>query len=131
MNKELKRAIATITIAIVIVALLTAMLLRMKSNADFFGGRNGQAPRATANPQKVGKDDFGHTWNLTVDSGEISCTTNKDGDLVTRFKTNDGKIYGISAVPDNDKLPSINELAKSGKAGPIVGFATSVCSVKE
>lgn len=43
---------------------------------------DGPTTTATSNPQEVNADDFGHSWNLEVDHGTVSCEENGKGDPV-------------------------------------------------
>ena len=90
---------------------------------------SGPTKTATSNPQEVKADDFGHSWNLTVDHGTISCEENSKGDPILRFTSPDGTVYALNSLDENSDLPSIEKIA-NGSVGTLRTFAFSVCDAK-
>jgi hypothetical protein len=87
---------------------------------------NGPTHTATSNPQDVDAADFGHSWNLDVDHGTISCEQSAKGDPVLRFTAPDGTEYALNSVDDNADLPPIGDIA-DGSTGALRTFAFAVC----
>lgn len=94
-------------------------------NPDDFP-EDGPARTATSNPQEVTADDFGHSWNLDVDHGTVSCEKNGKGDPVLRFTAPDGTEYALNSVDENSELPPIGDIA-DGSIGTLRTFAFTVC----
>src|SRR5690625_6747885 len=59
---------------------------------------DGPTLKATSNPAEVSKDDFRHSWNLTVDHGTVACEHNSDGDPVLTFTEPDGTVYALNEI---------------------------------
>lgn len=89
---------------------------------------DGPSLTASSNPQEVQAEDFGHSWNLTVDHGTISCELDGDNNAALRFTAPDGTVYAINFVDKNTDLPSIEKIA-DGSVGPLRTFAFTVCDV--
>jgi hypothetical protein len=87
---------------------------------------DGPTVTATANPQEVSADDFGHSWALDTDHGTVSCRSGQDGDPVLRFTAPDGTAYALNEVDGNNGLPDISEIA-DGSVGTLRTFAFTVC----
>lgn len=87
---------------------------------------DGPTATATANPQEVSADDFGHSWALDTDHGTVSCRSGQDGDPVLRFTAPDGTAYALNEVDGNNGLPDISEIA-DGSVGTLRTFAFTVC----
>jgi len=87
---------------------------------------DGPTLKATSNPAEVSKDDFRHSWNLTVDHGTVACEHNSDGDPVLTFTEPDGTVYALNAVDQNKDLPDIGEIS-DGSIGTLRTFAFTVC----
>jgi hypothetical protein len=87
---------------------------------------NGPTPAATSNPQEVSANDLGHSWNLEVDHGTISCEENSKGDPVLRFTAPDGTDYALNSVDENSELPPIDDIS-DGSIGTLRTFAFTVC----
>ncbi|NNG80373.1 superoxide dismutase [Micrococcus luteus] len=87
---------------------------------------DGPKVTATSNPAEVSKDDFGHSWNLTVDHGTVACEQNSDSDPVLTFTAPDGTVYALNAVDQNKDLPDIGEIS-DGSIGTLRTFAFTVC----
>lgn len=89
---------------------------------------DGPTFEAKSNPQPVTAADFGHSWALTVDKGNVSCETNGGGDPALRFTAPDGTAYALNNVEANAKLPPITDIAK-GSVGTLLSFSFYVCDV--
>jgi Protein of unknown function (DUF2511). len=89
---------------------------------------DGPTLAATENPQEVTAEQFGHSWPLTVDHGQIGCTLNAADDPVLTFTTPDGTVYALNALEENRDNEDIRELA-TGSIGPLRTFAFAVCDV--
>ncbi|WP_454114974.1 hypothetical protein [Microbacterium lacticum] len=89
---------------------------------------DGPTLTATANPQEVTADQFGHSWPLTIDHGWVGCELNEDGDPVLNFTDLDGTVYALNALEENRGNADIGELA-TGSIGPLRTFAFAVCDV--
>lgn len=87
---------------------------------------DGPTRTATSNPQDVTADDFGHSWNLDVDRGSVSCEENGKGDPVLRFTAPDGTEYALNSVDENAELAPIGDIA-DGSIGTLRTFAFTVC----
>lgn len=87
---------------------------------------DGPTRTATSNPQDVTADDFGHSWNLDVDHGTVSCEKNDKGDPVLRFTSPDGTEYALNSVDENADLPPIGAIS-DGSIGTLRTFAFTVC----
>jgi hypothetical protein len=87
---------------------------------------DGSAPSAQSNPAEVTADDFGHSWNLTVDHGSVTCESGRDGDPALRFTAPDGTVYSLNDVDANAELPGIERIA-DGAVGPLRTYAFTVC----
>lgn len=83
---------------------------------------------ATSNPQEVEASEFGHSWNLEVDHGTVSCEENSKGDPVLRFTAPDGTVYSLNSVDENSDLPPVGDIA-DGSIGTLRTFAFQVCDV--
>jgi len=88
---------------------------------------DGPTRTATSNPQDVTADDFGHSWNLDVDHGTVSCEKNDKGDPVLRFTSPDGTEYALNSVDENANLPPIGDIS-DGSIGTLRTFAFTVCN---
>ena len=71
-------------------------------------------------------EDFGHSWDLEVDHGTVSCTMNGSDDPVLTFTAPDDTVYALNAVDENRELPEIDDIADSS-IGTLRAFAFSVC----
>lgn len=89
---------------------------------------DGAAPTATANPQKVTAEQFGHSWPLTVDRSHVGCDLNAAGDPVLSFTAPDGTAYALNALEESRDNEDIVELA-TGSIGPLRTSAFAVCDV--
>ncbi|PHP52634.1 superoxide dismutase [Actinomyces ruminis] len=87
---------------------------------------DGPTFKATSNPAEVHAEDFGHSWNLNVDSGVVGCEFDEDGDPALTFTSPDGTVYALNAVEANDGLPEIGDIA-GGSVGYLRTFAFTVC----
>ncbi|MFD1718544.1 hypothetical protein ACFSE6_11910 [Georgenia deserti] len=96
----------------------------MMNSEDF--PEDGPTRTATSNPQDVSADDFGHSWNLDVDRGTVSCEKNGKGDPVLRFTAPDGTEYALNSVDENAELPPIGDIS-DGSIGTLRTFAFTVC----
>lgn len=91
---------------------------------------DGPTATATANPQEVTDEEFGHSWPFTVDHGTLSCEMNDSGDPLLAFTAPDGTTYALNAVDGSEELEDISEISE-GSIGPIRSFAFSVCDATE
>lgn len=89
---------------------------------------DGAAPTATANPQQVTAEQFGHSWPLTVDHGHVGCALNAAGDPVLSFTAPDGTVYALNPLEEDRDNEDIGELA-TGSIGPLRTLAFAVCDV--
>lgn len=87
---------------------------------------DGPTIAATSNPQDVDASDFGHSWNLNVDHGTVSCQTDGKDDPTLRFTAPDGTEYALNSVDANADLPPIGDIA-DGSIGTLRTFAFTVC----
>lgn len=118
----------TIRMSAAVAAALLALGLAgcngMMNPEDF--PEDGPTRTATSNPQDVTADDFGHSWNLDVDHGTVSCEKNGKGDPVLRFTAPDGTEYALNSVDENADLPPIGDIS-DGSIGTLRTFAFTVC----
>ena len=118
----------TIRMSAAVAAALLALGLAgcngMMNPEDF--PEDGPTRTATSNPQDVTADDFGHSWNLDVDHGTVSCEKNDKGDPVLRFTSPDGTEYALNSVDENADLPPIGDIS-DGSIGTLRTFAFTVC----
>ena len=96
----------------------------MRHPEDF--PEDGPTRTATSNPEEVEASDFGHSWNLEVDRGSVSCESQANGDPVLRFTAPDGTTYALNSVDGTSGLPSIDEIS-DGSIGTLRTFAFGVC----
>lgn len=87
---------------------------------------DGPTRTATSNPAEVTSSEFGHSWNLTVDHGTVSCERSGDGDPALTFTAPDGTTYALNSVEANSDLPDISEIS-DGSVGTLRTFAFTVC----
>ena len=118
----------TIRMSAAVAAALLALGLAgcngMMNPEDF--PEDGPTRTATSNPQDVTAYDFGHSWNLDVDHGTVSCEKNDKGDPVLRFTSPDGTEYALNSVDENADLPPIGDIS-DGSIGTLRTFAFTVC----
>ncbi len=87
---------------------------------------DGPTLTATENPQEVTAEQFGHSWPLTVDHGQVGCDLNAAGDPVLTFTDPDGTVYALNALEENAGNADIGDIA-TGSVGPLRTFAFTVC----
>lgn len=87
---------------------------------------DGPTLTATENPQEVTAEQFGHSWPLTVDHGQVGCDLNAAGDPVLTFTDPDGTVYALNALEENAGNADIGDIA-TGSVGPLRTFAFIVC----
>ena len=90
---------------------------------------DGPSVTATSNPAKVKSSDFGHSWNLKVDHGTVTCKDNSDGDPILYFTAPNGIEYALNHVKGNGSRRDIDDIS-NGSVGPLRFFAFTVCDVK-
>ena len=90
---------------------------------------DGPSVTATSNPAKVKSSDFGHSWNLKVDHGTVTCKDNSDGDPILYFTAPNGIEYALNHVKGNGSRRDIDDIS-NGSVGPLRSFAFTVCDVK-
>lgn len=86
---------------------------------------DGPTQSASTGQGNVTKEDFGSTWPLEVDSGNVACETNDAGDVALTFTTTEGKVYALNGIAE-EKHPPISEIA-TGSLGGLIGQAFTTC----
>lgn len=83
---------------------------------------------ASTNPGNASRAEFGSAWPLEVESGEVSCELNRDGDPVLTFTTPDGARYAVNQLAERT-LPPLSDIA-AGSIGPLRSFAFTTCEAE-
>ncbi|MDO4255345.1 MAG: hypothetical protein Q4C81_09445 [Kocuria sp.] len=116
--------LSTATGSTALLALCLAGCNGMMNPDDF--PKDGPTHTATSNPQEITADNFGHSWNLNVDHGTISCEKNDKGDPILRFTAPDSTEYALNSVDENTDLPPLDDIANDS-IGTLRTFAFTVC----
>lgn len=94
-------------------------------------GSSASSVEATSNPQTITREEFGDLWPFEFDSCEVSAEPDASGDPALRLTTEDGAVYALNDLPNNDVFPKAEDLVRPGASiGPIRSFALGLVDLE-